>query len=77
MKEAPSRGDGPAIEVKSEVNYSSIFGSCPNRRVAGESHLAEDLHQHMIVKSQNFRGEFSIPEDLEDFIGYDSQVDKT
>ena len=31
----------------------------------------------MIVKSQNFRGEFSIPEDFEDFIGYDGQADKT
>ena len=34
-----------------EANYMSIHGTIPNRAVASDSFLCEDIHQHMIVKS--------------------------
>ena len=61
----------------SASNYFSIHGSVPNRAVAGNSHLCEDLQQHMITKCQNIRGEIVIPSSFDDFSGYDGQAVKT
>ena len=62
---------------KQAVNYFSVHGSVPNRAVAADSHLCEDLHKLMIEKSQNIKGEVLFPGDFDGFAGYDGQAVKT
>ena len=54
--------------------YFCINGTIPGGIVAADSHLAEDLQQHMIKKSQNIRGEVQIPSDFDDFSGQDNKA---
>ena len=46
-----SRGNDHFFKMQRTPNFFSIHGSCPNRMVEADSHLCEDLHQHLIVKS--------------------------
>ena len=57
-------------------NVYFLYGTNPNRSVAGDSHLCEDLLQHFIVKSQNIKGVVQIPSDFEFFRGYDGRVER-
>ena len=74
-KKAPGRGG--EMKKGNDTNFFSVHGTVPNRAVAADSHLCEDLQQHLITKSQNIRGEVKIPSDFDDFNGYDGLAVKT
>ena len=68
---------GNYAERKDQTNYFSVHGTVPNMTVKQDSHLCEDLHKHLISKSQNIRGEVQIPSGFEGFEGYDGRAAKT
>lgn len=76
FKEEVSRGGETFTMVKDAQNYFGLFGSPPNRPVAGDSQLAEDLLNHCIAKSKNVRGHLRIPFDFLKFNGYDGQASR-
>ena len=63
--------------MKDAANYFSLHGTVPNRMVAADSHLCEDLFQHLVLKCQNVRGEVEIPADFENFNGFDGLAVRT
>ena len=62
---------------KQAVNYFSVHATVPNRPVAANSDLFEELHTLLVEKSQNIKGEVVIPDDLDGFDGYDGQAART
>ena len=65
------------VAMKFAPNYFSIHGTVPNKMVVADSHLCEDLLQHLIAKSQNIAGEIEVPHDFDNFNGYDGLASRT
>ena len=76
LEQKLSRGGETFTLLKNAENYFALHGSNPNRTVAANSHLCEDLLNHCIAKAKNVRGHLRIPFDFLKFNGYDGQASR-